>query len=138
MLQQFVAPTRAFAQLGVASESLLVAGTVVGAASLAFAGVAMATFRHAGTNVSHALPTTSLVDDGVFGVSRNPIYVGMVGLLAGVGIATDNVWMLAGAACLASAIHLLVIPAEESFLARRFEAEYSGYCKRVPRWLLLC
>jgi protein-S-isoprenylcysteine O-methyltransferase Ste14 len=94
-------------------------------------------FRRAGTTVNPTRPqaTTSVVDSGVYRLSRNPMYLGF--LLALVG------W----AVILAHALPFLFLPAyvgymnrfqiapEERMLAAKFGRDYEAYRRSVRRWL---
>jgi protein-S-isoprenylcysteine O-methyltransferase Ste14 len=48
----------------------------------------------AGSNVPTSLPTTTIVENGPYRLTRNPIYLGMVLGLIGLAIAFNNVWLL--------------------------------------------
>ena len=94
-------------------------------------------FRRAGTTVNPTRPqaTTSVVDSGVYRLSRNPMYLGF--LLALVG------WAI----ILAHALPFLFLPAyvgymnrfqiapEERMLAAKFGRDYEAYRRSVRRWL---
>ena len=75
-----------------------------------------------------------LVQHGLFGVSRNPIFLGMlvmlVGLLLAIPTAATLIVTLLGFAL----IHIQVRP-EEPFLLDKYGEAYRVYQKRVRRWL---
>lgn len=77
---------------------------------------------------------TGLVTAGLFQYSRNPVFVGMLGILAGLALALPAAPTLAllavGAATLPVQVRL-----EEEHLARLHGAAYDDYRRRVPRWL---
>jgi len=80
-------------------------------------------------------PTPELIFAGPFRISRNPIYVGMALLQAGVGLALGNGWVLL---LLPPTLWLLlrqVIEREEAYLARKFGEPYETYRRSVRRWL---
>ena len=81
------------------------------------------------------IPTTSLIDSGIFAYSRNPIYVGVVLVVLGVGIAANSVWIVCGAAVTALTIHRVLIRPEEAYLESIFGDAYVQYKKKVRRWL---
>ena len=60
----------------------------------ALAGWAMASFRRAGTNVQTRKPATAVVSAGPYRFTRNPIYIGMVLGILGVGLAAGSVWTM--------------------------------------------
>lgn len=101
----------------------------------AFAGSAIIRFLRAGTNVPTNRPTTALVTTGPYRFSRNPIYVGMLLLLAGVGVAVDSVWIVALAVPFALVLRFGVIAREERYLEAKFADAYRAYRARVRRWI---
>ena len=70
-------------------------GAVLIALALALGGAAVVRFLRAGTNVPTRRPATALVIAGPYRFSRNPIYVGMILLLLGIGIMVDSIWIVA-------------------------------------------
>jgi protein-S-isoprenylcysteine O-methyltransferase Ste14 len=75
-----------------------------------------------------------LVTSGVFGVSRNPIYVAMDLLAVAVFLTSGSVFFLGSGLLVAAGIHVQILR-EERFLAGRFGDEYAAYCARVRRYL---
>jgi len=80
-------------------------------------------------------PPKQLVTAGIFGYSRNPIYVGYVAFLLGEFLFFGQLLLLGYAVVVALIIQALVVRWEEPELRRRFGAEYDAYMKRVPRWI---
>ncbi len=80
-------------------------------------------------------PTSQLVTTGVFSVSRNPLYLGGAGVLAGIALALDLPWPLVLLVPAIIACHYILIAPEERYLAGRFGSEYAGYAASVHRWL---
>jgi protein-S-isoprenylcysteine O-methyltransferase Ste14 len=77
----------------------------------------------------------SLVQEGVFAHSRNPLYLGNFLALVGFCLVHDSaLCYLVGIPFFAFA-YLAITAAEEEFLQARFGAEYEAYCRRVPRYL---
>lgn len=77
---------------------------------------------------------TQLVSTGLFGVSRNPIFLGMVGTLLGLLLVLPNALTLTIFA-LDFALMQIQVRLEEEFLRRSQEGEYEEYANRVRRWL---
>jgi len=108
-------------------------------AALGFAALfaAFVHFRQAGTTVNPMDPAkaTLLVTSGVFGVSRNPMYLGLLLLLAGwaVWLGSASVWLIPP--LFAIAITCLQIIPEERALERLFGPQYTQYRRRVARWI---
>jgi protein-S-isoprenylcysteine O-methyltransferase Ste14 len=80
-------------------------------------------------------PPRTLVTSGLYRYSRNPMYVGVLLILAGWAVGFRS-WPLAVyAAVVAVAVHLRVLLHEEPFLADMHGEAWTAYRRRVPRWL---
>jgi protein-S-isoprenylcysteine O-methyltransferase Ste14 len=114
---------------------LLAAGLAAGGAAFSLAGVVA--FRRAKTTVNPLKPesASSLVSSGVYKVTRNPMYVGMLFLLLAWAAFLWSAWSLVGPLAFAAYISRFQIVPEESVLARLFGTEYVEYKARVRRWL---
>ena len=91
--------------------------------------------RAAATNISTDLPATALVVDGIYGWSRNPLYLAMTLTYIGLAIAAGSVWAIALLLPLLVLMHVGVISREERYLEREFGDAYRQYKSRVRRWL---
>ncbi len=80
-------------------------------------------------------PTTGLVTTGVYGYSRNPLYLAAVLLFAGLAIALNNLWVLGATAVGIIACHFVLIAPEERYLEEKFAGEFVRYRQHVNRWL---
>ncbi len=98
-------------------------------------GLAVRRFKAAGTNVQTPLPAIAIVTDGPYRISRNPIYLGMNAIYAGIGIAADAPWVLALIVPLLIVMRTGVVAREERYLERKFGDEYLRYKAKVRRWL---
>jgi protein-S-isoprenylcysteine O-methyltransferase Ste14 len=77
---------------------------------------------------------TSLKVDGLFRLSRNPMYVGMYATIVASALYTLNmVVILLGA--LVIAIHHSIVMAEEEHMQKVFGQEYLDYCNRVRQYI---
>jgi len=92
-------------------------------------------FSRAATPVPSNQPVRALVTTGIHGRSRNPIYVGMFLLYAGIGMAARGPWVLILALPLVIILRYGVVAREETYLERRFGDAYRDYKARVRRWL---
>lgn len=81
------------------------------------------------------IPTTQIIDTGVFGFSRNPLYLGIVLILPGLGFLFNIVWWVILTPLLLAALHWLLIIPEEQYLESEFKEVYENYRKRVRRWI---
>ena len=108
---------------------------VGGLAWLLLDGSAMARFRRAGTPVIPFQPSTALVVDGPYRISRNPIYLGMAALYVGLAFILGLMWALLFLPLVLLAVDRLVIAREEPYLERKFGQDYVEYKSRVRRWI---
>src|SRR3954447_16258541 len=79
--------------------------------------------------------TNSMIEEGPFRLSRNPLYVGLLALYLGLALLAPTFW---GLVLFPAAVGLLLwgaIRPEERFLRERFGAPYDAYTRRVRRWL---
>ena len=78
--------------------------------------------------------STSLRTGGLYGVSRNPMYVGMYATVLASALYTMNplVWVLGA---FVVAVHQRIVLAEEEHLRIAFGREYDEYCRRVGRYI---
>ena len=78
--------------------------------------------------------STRLRVDGLFRVSRNPMYLGMYSTLLAPVLRTLNPVLLLISAFIV-AVHHRIVLAEETHLRKAFGKEYEEYCCRVRRYL---
>ena len=91
--------------------------------------------RRAGTSPLPHHPSTRLVKTGVYGFSRNPMYLGMLAWGIGLAILLDTMWGLIFVIPGAVALHYGVIRREERYLEGKFGEEYRAYKREVGRWM---
>ena len=77
-----------------------------------------------------------LVTNGVFAHCRNPLYVGNILMLVGVGILVNSLLYLLVFIPLFLFIYQAIVLAEEHFLRGKFGTEFDAYAKKVHRWLI--
>jgi protein-S-isoprenylcysteine O-methyltransferase Ste14 len=76
-----------------------------------------------------------LIQGGVFAHCRNPLYVGNILILLGVGIASNSLLFLGIALPFFLFAYAAIIAAEENYLRTKFGQEFIDYCSRVNRLL---
>jgi protein-S-isoprenylcysteine O-methyltransferase Ste14 len=91
--------------------------------------------HRAGTSVNPLQPTTAIVESGLYGFSRNPIYLGHGALLLGVGALLDSGWVVVALAAWLAVVRVCVIAREERYMAHKFGQAYLAYQARVRRWI---
>ncbi len=99
---------------------------------------AVASFIRKKTTMSPVSPerATQLVSTGVFGFTRNPMYLGMLLLMLAFALWLGAASSLLAVAVFFWAIDQLQIPDEENALLQSFGQDYAEYKARVPRWLI--
>jgi protein-S-isoprenylcysteine O-methyltransferase Ste14 len=75
-----------------------------------------------------------LVTEGIFRHCRNPLYVGNILMLLGIGILANSLVYVAIVIPVFLFIYQAIVLAEENFLAGKFGAGFKAYCKDVNRW----
>lgn len=80
-------------------------------------------------------PPRRLVVRGLYRFVRNPMYVSVLALVAGLAWWRASPVLAAYAATLAVAFHLRVVFGEEPVMARRFGDEWTAYRAAVGRWV---
>jgi protein-S-isoprenylcysteine O-methyltransferase Ste14 len=80
-------------------------------------------------------PPRHLVTSGPYRFSRDPMYIGVVTILAGWCILWDSRALVVYAASFAVGFHFRVILFEEPWAARQFGAEWQAYRTKVSRWI---
>jgi protein-S-isoprenylcysteine O-methyltransferase Ste14 len=78
---------------------------------------------------------TALVDTGVYRVSRNPVYLGMLFVMLGLAVALSSPAALALSAVFVLYIDRFQVEPEERALSAVLGREYLDYQARVRRWL---
>ncbi|MEO1143695.1 MAG: isoprenylcysteine carboxylmethyltransferase family protein, partial [Pseudomonadota bacterium] len=79
--------------------------------------------------------TTSLVTDGVYKYTRNPMYLGLTFILSGFAIWQGNLFGFVGVILFVGYVTRFQIIPEETILREKFGQEYEDYCSRTGRWL---
>jgi protein-S-isoprenylcysteine O-methyltransferase Ste14 len=83
---------------------------------------------------NHRVYADTLVTEGLFRHTRNPMYVGKFLMVLGAGIASNHWLALLAFTGAYSLMYQAVTLAEEDFLRGKFGAAFDDYCRRVPRW----
>jgi protein-S-isoprenylcysteine O-methyltransferase Ste14 len=111
-----------------------VIGVILIATGLALMATATLAFRHAGTRPEPWKPTSAIVTTGVYGLMRNPMYVGGTLALVGLAIALASDWMAVMTVVFALVLHFGVVRREERYLEAKFGDAYRRYKTQVTRY----
>jgi protein-S-isoprenylcysteine O-methyltransferase Ste14 len=112
------------------SLAVLLAG-----AGIFLIGAALSLFRRIGTPPEPWKPTAAITRDGVYGWTRNPMYLGMMLIVLAASAGLQSPGILFGAVLSLIAIDRFVVRREEVYLSRRFGEPYADYKASVRRWL---
>lgn len=98
---------------------------------------AIAAFNRAGTTINPVAieRASTLVTEGIYARTRNPMYVALTALLVALALALGQPLLLAGPALFALYIHVFQIMPEERAMAAKFGATYGAYRRAVRRWI---
>lgn len=115
------------------------ARTAAGGVLLAFGvGLIMAAgrlFQKSGQDPKPWESTPEIIATGIYRLTRNPMYLGMGLLQAGIGVLLSNAWIVVLVPVSWGVIYLIAIRHEEAYLERKFGASYAEYKASVRRWL---
>lgn len=102
---------------------------------LAFAG--RRAFQRARTTANPLRPeqSSSLVTDGIYRYTRNPMYLGLLLVLLGYAVYLAALYSLSGPVVFVLYLSAFQIRPEENILREKFGADFIAYCQRVRRWL---
>jgi protein-S-isoprenylcysteine O-methyltransferase Ste14 len=104
--------------------------------ALAILAWAMLQFRFANTQL---LPNSerndALVTNGVFALTRNPMYLAMTVFCIGGALWFGRLPMLLAPALMFAVANWVFIPFEEAKMRRQFGETFDAYTRRVRRWI---
>ena len=110
---------------------------VLAGAGACFDLAGLRAFRKAHTTINPLRPdrAAAVVTTGVYRVTRNPMYLGLVLILLGLALYLASPWAVLGPPVFVAYITRYQIQPEERVLAARFGTPYTDYCAQVRRWL---
>jgi protein-S-isoprenylcysteine O-methyltransferase Ste14 len=106
---------------------------VVAGIAISFAGARL--FMRRRTAIIPYKPASALVISGVYRWTRNPMYLGMALIYAGLGILLKSVAALVLLPLVIAIVHRTVIAREEAYLLRAFGGDYAAYKAEVRPWI---
>lgn len=117
------------------SQPLRVTGAVLGLTGTLLGAWGVHTLHRAGTDVRPDHPVTTLVTGGPFRYSRNPLYIALIIIYAGITISLGAWWALATLVPALAIVQWRIVRREEQYLEARFGDKYRAYKARVRRWI---
>lgn len=115
----------------------LVLAIVIGVLGVLCSASALRLFRSADTTVNPLKPeeASSLVTNGIYAKTRNPMYVGLSLVLIGWAVWLGSLSNIVVLVLFVVVITELQIKPEEAALRELFGQEYRDYCQQVRRWI---
>ena len=93
------------------------------------------TMRRADTPIDPREPVSNLTTEGPFRYTRNPAYLSMTMIYAGIAILRNALWTILLLPAVLFVIQRDQIEREERYLERTFGEEYLRYKAQVRRWV---
>jgi len=112
-----------------------IAGGALALSSGLMAQWAARTMKRAGTNILPTRPTLSIVTEGPFRFTRNPLYVTNALFYVGLTLVFNLVWPLVLLIPMLVTIDWGIVRREERYLEAKFGEAYLVYKARVRRWI---
>jgi protein-S-isoprenylcysteine O-methyltransferase Ste14 len=93
-------------------------------------------FRRAATEINPISPTNrTVVTDGPYRYTRNPMYLSLVIVALGIALWIGTWPMFIAPVAVFATANCVHIPFEEAKMRRQFGAAYDDYMARVRRWI---
>ena len=118
------------------SITTIIGSLMIVLALIIFVKASRAIKKHKTTIFPDGVPSF-LVEEGIFKLSRNPIYLAMIIVMIGISIVCQNIAGFVFPVIFYSWINKRWIFEEERNLKKAFGKKYLDYCTKVPRWFLL-
>jgi protein-S-isoprenylcysteine O-methyltransferase Ste14 len=120
---------------GIPRQALIPVGIVLIIVGLSFIVLARREFAQYRQSMEPGHPISKIVQTGVFSISRNPLYLGIVIALSGIALVLNALWILVLLIAAMILCHFVLIAPEERYLKNKFGQEYLAYAASVRRWL---
>jgi len=116
-------------------QALIPIGIGLMIVGLGFIVLARREFAHYSQSMEPGRSISHIVQTGVFSLSRNPLYLGIVLALSGIALVLNALWILVLLIPALILCHVVLIAPEERYLKNKFGEEYLAYAASVRRWL---
>ena len=110
-------------------------GLIILSISFLFNIFAYREFKKALTPYEPFVRPKVLIINGIFTVSRNPVYLALIFSEFGLAFVFDSIWIHVTAFILWLVLDILIVRDEEKMLYRTFKNEYIDYRKTTRRWI---
>jgi protein-S-isoprenylcysteine O-methyltransferase Ste14 len=92
-------------------------------------------FKEANTTVKPFKESSAMITDGVFQISRNPMYLGFALILIGIAVLLGSLTPFVVIPIFALLMDQIFIRVEEQMLEEKFVLTWLDYKRRVRRWI---
>jgi protein-S-isoprenylcysteine O-methyltransferase Ste14 len=130
-LHAFAAPL----ELGLPLAARLGAAGVLAAAGLALLAAAAGHFKRSGQDPKPWKVTPEIISTGIYGITRNPMYVSMGLLQFSIGVGLANGWVVVFVPVVLGIVYAIAVRHEEAYLEAKFGDAYRQYKSSVRRWI---
>lgn len=131
LLHRYVAP----APMALSQGIRIAAAAVAAFAGLILMGGAIGLFRRTGQDPKPWASTPEIISTGVYGITRNPMYVGMALIQTAIGVGLGNLWIVILVPVSVTIVYATAVRHEEAYLERKFGEPYTRYKAAVRRWV---
>lgn len=102
--------------------------------SLVFNTLAYHKFKKSLTPHAPFMRPKTLITDGIFSISRNPVYLALLISQVGLAFIFDSIWLLVSTLILWILLDTIIVRQEEKLLEMTFLSYYKSYKKKTRRW----
>jgi protein-S-isoprenylcysteine O-methyltransferase Ste14 len=117
------------------SDTAHISGVIFVSIGLAFLFPALIKFFRTKNTLITIKPANSLQTSGIYSITRNPMYIGLLSLYIGIAFFKGNYWTFIFIPFVILIVTNFVILKEERYLERAFGSEFIAYKKKVRRWI---
>jgi protein-S-isoprenylcysteine O-methyltransferase Ste14 len=117
------------------STTAIILGLIFILTGLIFSIPALMQFFKSKNTIIPIKPASSLQVSGIYSISRNPMYLGLMFTYLGLAFIFGNWWTILLIPVLVLLVHYLIIVPEEKYLLRAFGSSYTEYTRKVRRWI---
>lgn len=92
-------------------------------------------FKRYKTEIEPYKESSTMIVEGPYRFSRNPMYLGMTMILSGVAALLGSLTSFLPVMAFGICMHIIFVPVEEKMMLGVFEEEYRKYSQKVRRWI---
>jgi len=112
-------------------------GIVILLIGFTIGGSARWLMKKTGQNPAPWKPSPSLILQGPYRFTRNPMYLGLFLVQMGLGMALANLWITLLAPMALLIVHITAVLPEEAYLTQKFGNSYQDFQTRVGRYVTI-